>query len=96
MMTDPLLARARALWARLLAAWPDLPEVMRRYERIMRLLDLWQERDMPLTHADLDQIEETVRRMEAGAAPPLTSADLDKAEEGVRTREAKRALPSAR
>ena len=83
-LTDPLLVRARAIWPRLLAVWPDCIEVMRKYERIMRLLDLWQAHDLPLTPADLDQIEEDVRRMEAGAAPPLMSADLDQIEESVR------------
>jgi hypothetical protein len=81
--TDPLLVRARAIHARLLAVWPGCIELMPKYERIMRLLDLWQE-PLPLTHADLDKVEEDVRRMEAGGAPPLTSADLDQIEEIVR------------
>ena len=77
-MTDHLLIeRARNIYGRLLAVWPNFPEVLRKYQRIARLLDLPPLDDGPLTHADLDQVEETVRHIEAGAArrsrPPIST-----------------------
>jgi hypothetical protein len=51
--------------ARLLAVGPDFNERVHEYVRQMQRLELWQEDDTPLTHDDLDKIEDAVRLMEA-------------------------------